>query len=121
MTGRCLGLMGRRLGLIGLALFFSFGAAQAGDSDMANPPDIVATTNCASGFADYRRALHPLYFALSQDGKHCSYSFCQGGCRKSNVRGQTLIACQRSSRAGPCEIYAYGGAVNATRDIKLAD
>ena len=114
MAGRCLGLMG-------LALLFCIGVAQAGDSDRANPPDVVTTTRCASGFADYRRALQPFYFALSRDGKHCSYSYCNGGCRIGNVRGQTLNSCQGAAGAAPCEIYAYGGSVTSKRDIRLKD
>jgi len=113
-------MMWRSIGLIWLA-FFCFGAAQAGDSDMTDPPFIVATTDCASGFETYRRALLPFYFVLSQDGKLCTYSYCMGGCRKNTLRSATLIYCQQSNGHAPCEVYAYGGRVISTRVIELQD
>lgn len=96
--------------LIAVAGSLAAPAATAGDTDI-DPPITITSTDCEAAFAAYQRQFKAHYFALSQDGKVCVYSYCATGCRPTNLRQRALYRCERQSKGVPCRIHAYGGKV----------
>lgn len=72
------------------------------------------------GYADFQRALEPLYFAVSLDGEAYGYITCTSPapCRPEEARGTALQLCEQASDGAPCRIYADGRGVvwDATAD-----
>ncbi|OFX07708.1 MAG: hypothetical protein A2516_06055 [Alphaproteobacteria bacterium RIFOXYD12_FULL_60_8] len=82
-------------------------AACAGEPYAGVGP-LQITPQVAAGYARYLKELHPLAFAVSEDGAyydyiHCPYSLCAGGeARQARQR------CEMQSRGLPCRVYALG-------------
>lgn len=79
------------------------GAAEGGAGD----PLERLSTECQKAFAAYKRKAFPMFFAVTQDGAGCAYSFCESACRKSNARHTALYRCETLTDGRvPCEIFA---------------
>lgn len=99
-----------RLLLAAVPALLAAPAVTAGDTTI-DPPTTISSSDCKAAFAKYQRLFKPLYFALSQDGKVCVYSYCRTTCRPTSLRQRTLYRCDRQSKGVPCRIHAFGGKV----------
>lgn len=108
------GLMMRVIVLcVCLCLFVT--AAWAGQSDRDDPPVAVTDMDCSAAFKRYSEHYMPLHFARSADDETCVFTHCDSACREGISEFTALALCNHASNGSPCEIYAYRGAVVATR------
>ena len=98
------------LALIAMALLWT-GTAALGLGGMDNPPELAHSTNCEQAYKRYLRALYPHYFALSEDGKACGFTYCTSACAKTSSPVQALKECEGVSNGQPCSVYAFRGNV----------
>ena len=106
------------LALIAMALLWTGTPALAlGDKD--NPPSASRSTNCQQAFKRYKRAFYPHYFAVSEDGKACGFTYCSTACQKTSSPIQALKECEGVSNGRPCSVYAFRGNVVSKSAVKL--
>ena len=105
MTARTSGLI-----LAAIALTWT-GTALAGQSDKDDPPQIVRSTDCVRAFKHYVGTFFPYYFALSEDGTACGYTYCISTCAKSFSPYAAIMECENVSNGQSCSVYALHGRV----------
>ena len=103
--------------LLALALVWT-GTAVAGQSDKDDLPQLARSTDCAKAYQHYQRSFYPHYFAISEDGRACGYTYCTSGCAKSSSPVQALKECEGVSGGRSCSVYAFRGAVVSEGGVK---
>ena len=63
------------------------------------------------------RSFYPHYFAISEDGRACGYTFCTSGCVRTSSPYQALKECEGVSNGRPCSVYAFRGTVVSKTDV----
>jgi len=102
----------RLTGLVLLAISLIWtGIAVAGQSGKDDPPQLARSTDCGKAYEHYMRSFYPHYFAVSEDGLACGYTYCISACAKTSSPDGALRECENVSNGRSCAVYAFRGAV----------
>ncbi len=89
----------------------------AGQASKDDPPQQARSTDCAKAYQRYMRTFYPHYFALSDDGRACGYTFCNSGCVRTSSPIQALKECEGVSNGRSCSVYAFRGSVVSKGEV----
>lgn len=102
------------------AVLLALGGCVA-NKDWGSGP-LTMSPRTKANFDKYLDLMGPLYFAVSVDGQHSGWNYCQGGINCGVGSPYNAIAyCESASKGVPCKIYAQGRTVVWGGHVDVAD
>ncbi len=78
-------------------------------SASAGAEQIRISADCYAFFKQYKNDPQAMYFALSEDGRSCGYSYCpKTPCASSGMSAVAIKACQKDSNGSTCHAISNG-------------
>ncbi len=75
----------------------------------AQAEQIRISADCYAFFKQYKSDPQATYFALSEDGRSCGYSYCpKTPCASSGMSAVAIKACQKDSNGSTCHAISNG-------------